>query len=679
MLAPPTFGNDERDRTARILNIVLLSLTFILVFVFLLSVFFGYVQVTQALLITLAVALVIYWLMKRGNLTAASTLLLTTLLVLEIYLLYIGKGVNDIAIIIYPIIIVLGSLLLDKQLLFVLLLVIVASIGFITVTNTPTENDTLNDFLVLTMLLTFVTVTMRLISRDLNRVIRKSKAQEEHLKDVNFQLQQQSEMAQLSEARWRSLVENAPDVIMNLNRDGIIQSINTQETSQLVGKNALDFLVGDSQGTLTQAIETVFSQCQSVTFEAQGYSQDKELRWYALRLGPVVQDGQVTSTTLIARDITKSKNAEAALEQSEEMYRSVVENSLAAIFIINNVYQYTYVNDEMCQMMGYTQDELLGLDFRTVLTKESLQLAEDRYIRRQRGEEVPSRYEISVYRKDGERRYMELTAVVVKDTAGTPRSMGQMIDITERKRAEEAMQQYADELVRSNRELQNFAYVASHDLQEPLRKIQTFSSRLQSIESQNLSKRGIDYLVRIENAAGRMQTLIKDLLNYSRVTTHARPFQTINLSEIVDDVLSDIEVRIQTTNAQIEIESLPTIEADPTQMRQLFQNLVSNALKFHNNGRPPVVNISSTTHPDNNSTIIRVADNGIGFEEKHLERIFGVFQRLHNRNEFEGTGVGLAVCRRVVERHNGTITAQSTPGQGATFIITLPLQQSVGD
>ena len=678
-LEPPTFGDEEKDRVARMLNIVLLALLAASVLSAITNWMVGYYTVVVVVLLGIIPTLIAYWLMRHGHFTQASILELGLMLLITMVLLLYGNGVNDIAIILYPLIIVLSSLLLTTKITFVFLLVIIGSSGLVVTLKTPAYENALNDFLVLTVLLTIITVMMQLLSRDLTQTIRKSKDQEEHLKDINFQLQQQSEITQLSEARWRSLVENVPDGILRLNREGIIQSVNSPDLNYLLNKNGFDFLLPDGKEKLALALEAVFDNKEPVPFEAQGINPQEDIRWYALRFGPVIQDGKVTSATLIARDITTNKEAEAALVESEEMYRSVVENSLAGIFIVDSSYRYSYVNGEMCKLLGYSQQELIRRDFRTVLTEESLAITEDRYVRRQRGEELPSRYEISVYRKDGERREMELTAAVVKDAGGVPRTMGQMIDITERKRAEEAMHKYAEELVRSNRELQNFAYVASHDLQEPLRKIQAFSSRLQSKESAGLSEQGTNYLVRIEKAAARMQTLIKDLLNFSRVTTHAKPFQTVNLSETIDGVLSDIEVQIQTTSAQIEIDALPTIEADPIQMRQLFQNLISNALKFHNNGQAPVVTVTCNINIDENSTSIQVADNGIGFEEKYLDRIFTVFQRLHNRTEFEGTGVGLAVCRRVVERHNGTITAKSTPGQGATFIITLPLQQASSD
>jgi PAS domain S-box-containing protein len=278
------------------------------------------------------------------------------------------------------------------------------------------------------------------------------------------------------------------------------------------------------------------------------------------------------------------------------------------------------------------------------------------------------------------------------------------------------------ELTRSNAELQQFASIASHDLQEPLRKIQAFGDQLKTKYNQALTEQGQDYVQRMQNAAGRMQTLINDLLTLSRITTKAQPFVPVDLAQVVQEVLSDLEVRVQESNAQVEVGSLPTIDADPLQMRQLLQNLIGNALKFHKTIEPPRVRVYSqvlkdeeqhsaleTMLPANvpsltrvgigwiepppeqmdgqlsgNSTTpkrcqIMVEDNGIGFDEKYLDRIFNVFQRLHGRSAYEGTGMGLAICRKIAERHSGSLTAKSTPGQGATFIVTLPIQQRKGD
>jgi signal transduction histidine kinase len=250
--------------------------------------------------------------------------------------------------------------------------------------------------------------------------------------------------------------------------------------------------------------------------------------------------------------------------------------------------------------------------------------------------------------------------------------------IKENTRAEAQLATYAAELERSNQELQQFANVASHDLQEPLRKIRTFGERLQMRNEDKLDGRSLDYIERMNNAAERMQTLIEDLLAFARVTAQADPFVKTDLNEIAQKVIVDLEGRIEEVRGRVEVASLPTIEADPLQMRQLLQNLISNGLKFHKPDEPPLVKIyaEQVAEHGRNQVLLCVADNGIGIEAKYQTTIFGMFQRLHGRTEVEGTGVGLAICRRIVERHNGIITVRSQPNQGATFVVTLPAKQT---
>lgn len=251
-------------------------------------------------------------------------------------------------------------------------------------------------------------------------------------------------------------------------------------------------------------------------------------------------------------------------------------------------------------------------------------------------------------------------------------------DITERKQAEEAIKSYAMQLERSNQELQDFANIASHDLQEPLRKVQAFGERLQARFGHALEADGLDYLQRMRASAARMQSMIDGLLEYSRVTTKAQPFVQVDLSRIAAEVISDLEVRIERTSGTVELGLLPTLHADPVQMRQLMQNLIANALKFHRPGTPPTVKVYGRLEPAQDAAGTKLAqifveDNGIGFDCTYVERIFQPFQRLHSWSEYEGTGIGLAICQKIVKRHDGAITAESVPGKGSRFIITLPL------
>jgi signal transduction histidine kinase len=257
-------------------------------------------------------------------------------------------------------------------------------------------------------------------------------------------------------------------------------------------------------------------------------------------------------------------------------------------------------------------------------------------------------------------------------------------EVEERQRVNATLTALTARLEQSNRELQDFASVASHDLQEPLRKIQAFGDRLRSKFAEPLGADGRDYVDRMHAAAARMQTLINDLLSFSRVTTKAQPFAAVDLGAVAREVVGDLEVRIESSGGRVEVGELPTIDADAVQMRQLFQNLIANALKFRRPEVAPVVRVTAAMPTEagtpggdggggSGKVEIRIADNGIGFEEKYLDRIFNVFQRLHGRGQYEGTGIGLAVCRKIAERHGGSVTATSRPGEGTTFIVTLPV------
>ncbi len=357
----------------------------------------------------------------------------------------------------------------------------------------------------------------------------------------------------------------------------------------------------------------------------------------------------------------------------------------AIVAITDNRGIITYVNQKFCAISKYSREELIGKTHRVIKSDyHPPEFFEHMWATISKGEVWEG--ELKNRAKDGSHYWVHTTIVPFMDETGRPvQYVAVRYEMTDRKLAEETLRVYAKKLEVSNKELQDFASVAAHDLQEPLRKIQSFSDRLRLKTGDSLSPDAADYLNRIQSSAERMQVLINDLLSYSRVTTKAQPFTPVDLNDIVKQVVADLEVRIEQTSGRVEFNNLPTIEADATQMRQLFQNLIGNALKFHQPGTPPVVRIECRTStgsmfgPNASRCEIRVTDNGIGFDEKYLDRIFTIFQRLHGRHEYEGTGIGLAVCRKIVDRHGGVITAKSLPGHGSTFILTLPITRGTHD
>lgn len=389
----------------------------------------------------------------------------------------------------------------------------------------------------------------------------------------------------------------------------------------------------------------------------------------------------------VARDVTERNQMEEALRQSEEQYRDLYENANDIIYTLDLDGNFTSANKAAERLFGYSREELMKMNRKDIVAPDHLHIGPGMVERRLAGEEIPN-YCGDIIARDGRRLTIE-TSVRLLYRDGMPVGIqGIARDITERKLAEEQLKQFAEKLETSNRELEGFAYIASHDLQEPLRKIQAFGDRLKAKCGHTLNREAFDYLDRMQGAAKRMQTLVIDLLKLSRVTTRARPFIRVDLSQIVKEVVSDLELQIEQTGGTVKTGYLPTIEADPTQMRQLFQNLIGNALKFHRPGDSPIVKVEDDLLCERDKRAGRdkepaefcriiIEDNGIGFDEKYIDRIFAPFQRLHGRSEYDGTGIGLTVCQKIAQRHNGTIFAESTPGDGARFVISLPMRQSL--
>jgi len=274
------------------------------------------------------------------------------------------------------------------------------------------------------------------------------------------------------------------------------------------------------------------------------------------------------------------------------------------------------------------------------------------------------------------RKIMLLNARLVSQGPNLPRIILLAIeDITARRFTEWRLAEQHRELERSNAALDEFASVASHDLQEPVRKILSFGDLLNTSAGPALDGHAREYLARMLSAAARMRTLISDLLLYSQVTTRVQPFVRTDLARVAREVIADLETSIAESGGRVEVGELPVIDADALQMRQLLQNLLGNAIKYRRKDTPPVVQLRCSS-PRGGPCTITVTDNGIGFNEAYAEKIFKMFERLHGRTQYEGSGIGLAICRAIVERHRGSITATSTPGQGATFTVTLPITQA---
>jgi len=423
--------------------------------------------------------------------------------------------------------------------------------------------------------------------------------------------------------------------------------------------------------------------------------RDGRERWIAHACQPVLDEkGQVLGRRASNRDITERKMAEHELARSEEKFRALFEHSPIGVELYDKEGRLTDANRACLDIFG-VEDVAFVRGFKLF---EDPNLSDEKKAKLARGEGVDygSVFDFEKVKEAG--LYpTNKSGFIYVDVIITPLGEGAqggylltVQDITERRLAEQELKKSRDELERrvrertaelerKNKELEDFTFVASHDLQEPLRKIRTFGDLLLYKVGTTLKDQERDYINRMRESAARMQALLKSLLEYSRVTRKEKPFDQVDLRKSVEESLANLEVLVQ--GARVEVDALPVVEGDPNQMIQLFQNLIGNALKFQRPNEAPQVKVyarglGQADSAKGKAYEIYVEDNGIGFDEaKYLEKIFQPFQRLHGKEEFEGVGMGLAICKRIVERHGGNLRARSKPGKGAVFIVTLPEKQ----
>lgn len=374
--------------------------------------------------------------------------------------------------------------------------------------------------------------------------------------------------------------------------------------------------------------------------------------------------------TIIRLEVARTE-AERATRERDRRFQTLASAAPVGIVLTDAGGECTYANDAWGAITGRRPVDALGTGWTLPLHPEDAgRIGEIWAAALRDGHDFDEIYRFR--RPDDSVRWVHGRIAPLSDDQTITGYVGIVNDITEQREASHQLEALGNELQRSNRELQHFASAASHDLQEPLRKIQAFGDRLAGRHGEQLDETGRDYLERMVGAATRMQALITNLLAFSRVATRVHEPEPVALGQIVDEILLDLEQRISETDGRVEVGPLPTIEADPMQMRQLFQNLVGNALKYRRPEEPPIVRVSAETVGQR--VRISIADNGIGFEQSQADKVFAPFQRLHARSAYEGTGMGLAICRRIVERHDGMIGVTSQPGVGTTFVVDLPHQ-----
>ncbi|MCE3235108.1 MAG: two-component hybrid sensor and regulator [Vampirovibrio sp.] len=412
------------------------------------------------------------------------------------------------------------------------------------------------------------------------------------------------------------------------------------------------------------------------TFETEKryIRKDKAIIWVAVSGSLISPDNSEPTGLFLVQDITARKQAEHENEEAQQRFRTVYDSSLVGILFWNTDGYILDANDALLNMLGYSCDDITNRRLKwTEITPPEFAPLDEAVYQQLIGGEAMVPYEKQYIHKDGHILDILIRSAMLKDS--TSIGLACVLDITQQKKAEAERERYAAKLSQSNQDLEQFATIISHDLQAPLRKIMIFSDAIQSKDGAALSLEGLDYLERISRSAQKMQELINALLDISRVHRKGRPFEPVCLDTVAHEAADNLIYLARQTHGVIEFNHVDiTLEADPIQLRQLLQNLIENALKFHRPQVEPVVKVSASVEPPN-TCHIRVEDNGVGFDEKYIDRIFNIFERLNSKTGFEGIGVGLSLCKKVAERHNGAIVIHSQPGKGSTFEVVLPLRQ----
>jgi PAS domain S-box-containing protein len=506
-------------------------------------------------------------------------------------------------------------------------------------------------------------------------------------------------------AMLAAIVHSSNDVIISKSPNGVITSWN--ESAQRMFGYSADEVIGKHISILipTERLDEepkILSRIRKGEivdhFETQRMTKDNKLIDISLTISPIKDSkGIVIGASKIIRDISKQKNDEKLIRESELKFRLLADLMPQLIWAFDLNGNMNYANHALLKFSGMNQEELKKTGWLEFVHPDEKNEVTNRWKSSiEKGESFNFEHRL----KDLNGKYLwHVTKIIPQKDSESKVQMwvGTSTDINERKIKTNELENVVndrtkdliklnEDLKKSNKELAQFAYVASHDLQEPLRKIQTFANRIIQKDKDKLSENGIDYFERMQNAANRMQILIEDLLAYSRTNISDKIFESTDLNILLQDVRIGLETDVQEKNATIIIDPLPTLNIISFQFRQLFTNLISNSLKFSKANVPPVIHISSNyvkgseiknqnINPDQLYCVFKIADNGIGFSPEFSHRIFELFQRLHGKSEYSGTGIGLAICKKIAENHNGFIEAEAIPQAGATFYVYIPVNR----
>jgi PAS domain S-box-containing protein len=502
---------------------------------------------------------------------------------------------------------------------------------------------------------------------------------------------------QWGEELFRILVENSSDLIMVHDAYDIVrfaspavERLRGYKPEEMVGRDMREVFHPD-EALEGQQYSSQIVASPGKTFgpkEARIRHKDGSYLWIETISKAFVDESGDVFVVSNWRDITERKEmeealrkSEEALRKSEEHYRFLADNSNDMIWTWDlKEARLTYVSPAVLRLRGYTPEEALLQPIGKAMTPASTDIIRTNFERMHQASEAgealgPATYELEYFRKDGSTVWVEANISPVYDSLGKLVSIqGVCRDVMGRRRAEQELARRADELARSNAELEQFAYVASHDLQEPLRMVASYTELLGRRYRGKLDSDADEFIAFAVDGASRMKRLIEDLLTYSRVGMKGKPFTQTDCNVALREATANLMLAMEDAHAVVTSDALPIVTADAVQLVQLLQNLIANAIKFHG-ANPPCIHVSAK--PQDGTWLFSVQDNGIGIEMRYFERIFLIFQRLHAKTEYPGTGIGLAVCKRIVERHGGQIWVESEPGKGSRFFFTIPVRGGI--
>jgi PAS domain S-box-containing protein len=675
-------------------------------------------------------------------------------------LLSIGQGVHDIGITLYPIVIIVAALLLDKRNFIIIVALILLSLAYIVfgeVSGLIVPDDTAIttrpiDFIIVGTLLVLAAFAIWLLADDLQQSLRRARENEGKLVQSNLELEKRARELEFSEARWRTVIENAPDTIMSITENGTIVFSNQLDDNgkdEQKGRSVYESLLPEDREQAQRLVEQVFTAGNSITYEALINNRYHDLRWHSIRISPVrQQDGKIVSSILIVTDIHEQKQARETLHASEEALRRSSEHLTALnqigwalstlqdldgalkvtfdaikanlpldVFFINlydvdnNFVWFPFLYDSRktweepggklgegtltaqvirsgnAILKNRSPEEIsaTSLDDDNIVGDKSKVSASIVMAPLQIGSRIIGVISVQSYSQEAYTQdHLNLLSGIASQVAIAIENArlyeAAQRELEERKRAEDEVRELNAQLERrvlqrtveleaSNRELESFTYTVSHDLRAPVRGLHGFSQILLSDFAGALPEQAREYLKRIEDNARLMGELIDDLLTFSHLGRQQLKKTTLNTASVAKQAFAEATAQENKERIQFVLGELPEVQADAALLKQVFINLFSNAIKFSKHREQAVIEVGIQKTRKGSAVFVR--DNGAGFEMQHAGKLFGVFQRLHSYDEFEGTGVGLAIVRRIVERHGGSVWAEGELDKGATFYFTL--------